>query len=292
MQQPFGHSVNVSISLARTWLSLGPGWAALAGALSTGQAGFELPLLLQLAGLWLLADPVLGTLWELAVGQGLWRRFVQAQLPPPPSRGFYLPYAQPGSAAGRVVLRWRQVQAWWREAFWPQGADAVTAFGISLILALLISFFLGPIIFGLTLLAIALTLFAGQTQPDLTTTGGGRLQSIVQFLLPWLMGSLLWPAPAWPGLGLALCFWAIYLGGLRMQGDHARAEIVFFLGQASTIGLLLALRLLPGAALLSVLLIAQRLILLKFNEPAEFLAKAQPYLVVGIIVTGIALGSL
>lgn len=292
MQQPFGHSLNVSISLSRTWLSLGPGWAALAGALSTGQAGFELHLLLRLAGLWLLVDPVLGTLWELAVEQGLWRRFVQAQLPSPPPRGFYLPYAQPGSLAGHVVLRWRQVRVWWRESFWPQVADGVTAFGLSLVLALLISVFLSPIIFGLTLLTIALTLFAGQTQPDLTTTGGGRLQSIVQLLLPWLMGSLLWPAPALPGLGLALCFWAIYLGGLRMQGDHAHAQILFFLGQAGAIGLLLALRLLPGAAMLSVLLIAQRLILLNFYEPVEFLAKAQPYLVVGIIVTGVALGSL
>ncbi|HEX9921367.1 MAG TPA: hypothetical protein VGD99_01775 [Anaerolineae bacterium] len=292
MQQPFGHSVNVSISLSRTWLSLGPGWAALAGALSTGQAGFEFPLLLQLAGLWLLADPVLGTLWELTVGQGLWRRFVQAQLPPPPSRGFYLPYAQPGSAAGRVVLRYRQVQVWWRESFWPQYADGVTAFGLSLGLALLIGVFLSPIIFALTLLAIVLTLFAGQTSPDLTATGGGRHQSVVQFLLPWLMGSLLWPVPVLPGLGLGLCFWAIYLGGLRMQGDHASAKTLFFLGQTGAIGLLLALRLLPGAVLLSVLLVAQWLILLKFNEPAQFLAKAQAYLVVGIIVTGVALGSL
>lgn len=292
VQQPFGHSLNVSISLSRTWLSLGPGWAALAGALSTGQAGFELPLLLRLAGLWLLVDPVLGTLWELAVEQGLWRRFVQAQLPSPPPRGFYLPYAQPGSTAGRVVLRWRQYQAWWRASFWPQLADGVTAFGLSLVLALLISVFLSPIIFGLTLLTIILTLFAGQSPPDLTSAGGGRVQSIVQFLLPWFMGSLLWPAPAWPGLGLALCFWAIYLGGLRMQSAHARAEILFFLGQAGAICLLLALRLLSGAAIVSVLLIAQRLILLKFDEPAEFLAKAQPYLVISVIAVGMALGSL
>jgi hypothetical protein len=260
--------------------------------LSTGRAGFELPLLLQLAGLWLLVDPMLGTLWELAVERRLWRGSVEAQLAPPPSRGFYLPYAQPGSAAGRIVLRWRQYQAWWQASFWPQSAPGVTAFGLSLVLALLISIFLSPIIFGLTLLAIALTLFAGQTPPDLTTPGGGRRQSVVQFLLPWLMGSWLWSTPALSGLGLALCFWAIYLGGLRLQGDHAHAEILFFLGQAGAIGLLLALRLLPGAAMLSVLLIAQRLILLKFNEAAEFLARAQPYLVVGVIAAGIALGSL
>jgi hypothetical protein len=77
-----------------------------------------------------------------------------------------------------------------------------------------------------------------------------------------------------------------------MQGDHASAKTLFFLGQTGAIGLLLALRLLPGAVLLSVLLVAQWLILLKFNEPAQFLAKAQAYLVVGIIVTGVALGSL
>jgi hypothetical protein len=292
LYRPFGYTLGLKLSLSRPWLSLGPGWAALAGALSTGYADFDLSRLAQLLGLWLLVDPILGTLWDLSVQQGLWRRFSQAQLPRPPTHGFYLPYAQPEAAGGRLVLLLRRIEVWWRETYWPEAGDKVTAYGLGILLALLIGFFLGPLIFGLTLLAIFLTLLTGQSSPDLTATEGGRLQSVVQFFLPWLMGLQLWSTLTPLSLVIAICYWATYLGGLRMLGNHRQANILFSFGQVAAVLVLLALRLLPGAAIVSVLFVAQQLIKTRFRRPTDFLLKVQPYLVLSIIATGYSLGSL
>jgi hypothetical protein len=77
-----------------------------------------------------------------------------------------------------------------------------------------------------------------------------------------------------------------------MLGGHHRADWLFFLGQLAALLLLLAFRLLPGAALLSLLLIAQWLAKTKFPRPIDFLPKVQPYLVIGWLAVGIAVGSL
>lgn len=292
MQRPFGHTLNFTLSLSRSWLSLGPGWAALAGALSTGYFDFKLSLLLPLFSLWLLVDPILGTLWDLSVRQGLWRNISRVELPPPPARGFYLPYAQPEAVAGRLVLLLRRYQLWWRESYRPEGGDQVIAFGAGVLLALLISFFLHPIIMGLTILAIGLTVWAGQTSPAPAAAESGLWPALVQFLLPWLMGTWLWSTPTPFGLVLAVCYWSVYLGGLRLSNNHSRAGLLFNLGQAAAILLLLALRLLPGAALLSVLLVTQQLIKIKFSDSPAFLQKAQPYLVLSLLAAGLSLGSL
>jgi hypothetical protein len=292
LPQPLGPTIKFTLSFSRPWLRLGPGWAALAGALSTGQVELNLPILLKLLGLWLLVDPILGMLWDLSVQQGLWRKIAKARLGLPPTQGFSLPYVQPGSLAGRLVLQLRRYQAWWCETYWPEFGHTFTNFWLGSTIALLIGLFLAPTVFWLTLLTITLMILAGQSSPELTTPQGGRLQSLVQFLLPWSMGAVLWSPLSLLGLLLAICYWITYLGGLRMLGNHHRAEILFFLGQIAGIALLLGLRLLPGAAILSILLVTQRIIKVKFNHSSEFLQKAQLYLVIGVVAAGFALGSL
>jgi hypothetical protein len=291
MQQPFGHTLKFRLLLSQGWLSLGPGWAAVAGALSTGQGNFN--QLWQLVGLWLLADPLLGVLWDLAVQQRLWQRLAKAQLPPPPRYGFSLPYAQPGSPGGQFVLYVRRYRLWWQEDFWPQFGDQAATFIFSAFLALAIAALLRPAIFGLTMLAIIFILFAAFKPASLTSTGGGRLQTAVQLFLPWLMGILLWSNLAFFPLALAVCYGAVYLGGLRMLGRHHRAEWLFFGGQMAAVLLLLGLRLLPGAAAGAILLAAQLLLKAQSNhETAAFLQKAQPYLIVGALAASGSLGTL
>jgi len=290
LEPPFGHTFKVTFVLARPWLRFGPGWAALAGALSTGEFAFDLSLIVQLVSLWLLVDPLLGMLWDLSVERGLWRKVATAQLGPAASTGFSLPYVQPNSPAGRFVMLVRRYQVWWRESYWPENGSSVTSFWLGALLALLIALFLSTTMFWLTLLTIVLIILAGQLSRELSSPQGGRLQSAVQLLLPWCMGIVLWSS-LWPlGLALAVCYWVAYLGGLRMLGQHHRAEILFFAGQAAALMLLLGLRALPGAAIVSVLLVAQWLLKLKFNHSADFLQKAQPFLVVSAIVAGWAMG--
>src|SRR5262245_19968056 len=139
MQQPFGSSFKLTVAPTRSWLNLGPGWAMLAGVLTSGSLELKLTSLVQLLILWLLVDPILGALWDLSVQQGLWRRLMADQLPPPPRQGFYLPYAQPNSAAGRMVLRVRCYVLWWQEHYWPELSSHFIAFGFGAVLALLMS---------------------------------------------------------------------------------------------------------------------------------------------------------
>lgn len=283
MQRPFGHTFNISLSPARSWLNAGPGWAMLAGTLSGGTFRGLLPLL----GLWLVVDPLLGTLWDISVRQGVWRKIAAANLPSPPGRGFYLPYARPDAPGGRLVLSWRQYGLWWREQYWPEYRAKLVTFGLALGLALLISLALKPLLFWLTLLAVLMTL---PGIPDLSASAGGRWQSMAQFLLPWTMGAMLWSQLSPLSLVIGICYWVAYLGGLRMLGRHRRAEILFFGGQGAALIGLLALRLLPGAALLSVLWLTQLLLYTKHNRPADFLPRAQPYLVAALLAAGVSLG--
>jgi hypothetical protein len=264
----------------------------LAGFLSSGYPAFTLTTLGQLISLWLLVDPILGTLWELVVARGLWRKIWVAPLPSPPKRGFFLPYVQANSAGGQFVLTIRRYQAWWRTSYWPEAGDSLITFGLGASLALLISFFLNPILLWLTLLVMGLTLLAGQSLPDLTAPGGGRLPAVGQFLLPWAMGAVLGAALTPASLLMAVCYGVMYLGGLRMAGNHQRAEILFFLGQMAVILLLLALRSLPGAALLSMVFIPQTLIYSKFKQPLDFLPKVQLHLIITLLIAGFSLGSL
>lgn len=292
MQQFLGHTLKFSLSLSGSWLSLGPGWAAIGGALSVGVVEMNLDTILRLISLWILVDPILGTLWDLVVAQGVWRQVTQAQLPPTPAQGFNLPYAQAGSAAGQFVLLFRCYRLWWVDSYWPAFGNNVTTFAVGLVLALVIGLVLSPTIFWLVVLAVSLTLLAGLRPPDLSLIDGGRLQSIVQFLVPWLMGAFVWSYLSPLSVMLAICYWVVYLGGLRMLGHHHRAEHLFFLGQIGAIFLLLALRLLPGAAILSILFAAQLLIRTKFGRPPDFLQRTQPYLLFGLLVAGLSLRSL
>lgn len=290
MEQPFGHSLKISLTPARPWLRLGPGWAMVAGALSTGQLAFDLSSIIQLVSLWLLVDPLLGMLWDQAVEQGLWRKLATAQLGPASTTGFSLPYVQPDSVAGRWVLLVRRYQVWWRKKYWPENGQTVISFWLGALLALLIARFLSPTLFWLTLLAIALIIVAGQLSRQLSGPQGGRLQSLVQWLLPWCMGIVLWSSLRPLELALAACYWAAYLGGLRMLGRHHRADILFFAGQGAAVILLLGVARLPGAALVGVLLLAQWPLKRKFNTPADFLQKVQPFLVASAVAAGWAFG--
>lgn len=292
MQQPFGHTLEFRLLRAPAWFSLGPGWAALAGILSAGYPAFTLASVLQFISLWLLVDPILGTLWELSVRQKLWRRAARPRLPPPPSWGFFLPYAQPGSPGGYFVLFIRRYRLWWRDHYWPASGSQVVTFVTAVVLTLVIGAALHSTIFWLTVLTISLTLLAEFNTPELPASSGGRLQAIVQLLLPWFMGISLWASPTLFSLALAVCYWVSYLGGLRMLGQHHRAEILFFSGQVAAILLLLGLHLLPGAVTVGLLFIAQLLLKTSFSQPNDFLKKAQPYLILSVLVAGLSLGSL
>jgi hypothetical protein len=106
------------------------------------------------------------------------------------------------------------------------------------------------------------------------------------------MGSLLWSTLTPLNIALAICYWAVYLGGLRLGGRHRHADKLFFSGQLAVVLLLLSQRLLPGGAIVAVMVLTQWLIQSRLPAPDDFLPKVQPYLVVSLLGAGLSAGSL
>jgi hypothetical protein len=157
-------------------------------------------------------------------------------------------------------------------------------------LALLVGLYLHRAIFWLVFLAIGLTWIAGLSPYNLAAAGGGRLQSVVQFLLPWSMGLILWQQPSLVGALIGLAFWSVYLGGLRMLGNHSRAYWLYFGGQLVVALLLLGLQHLAAAAIVTVLLMVQLIIFKAYHWPPNFLPRVQRYIVFEIAVVALAVG--
>ena len=142
MDQPVGHIIQLRLYPIRRFWSLGSGWAAIGGSLAV--AGFVLSpeFLLYLFLVWLLADPILGAVWDLGAGhtfrlghRGIWRRLLSPRLPDvaPPVR--LLPYTQPGSPGYRLASRLGRMRLWWHDTLWPEAgqefATLIAALGIA-----------------------------------------------------------------------------------------------------------------------------------------------------------------
>jgi hypothetical protein len=105
------------------------------------------------------------------------------------------------------------------------------------------------------------------------------------------MGMVLFGPPVWLALLPGFLYSVVYLGGLRMLGQHRRAEWLFFGGQLAALLARAGGHHLPGAALLGVLLAAQGLLKTTIDSPEQALAAMQPWLLGGLLAMAISLGS-
>lgn len=184
----------------------------------------------------------------------------------------------------------RRYSLWLRQSFWPVAGDQLSTVLLGGLLALLLGGVLHRSVFWLTVLALAFLLLAALRAAPLAVSGGGRLQSLVQFLLPFGMGLALFPALTPLPLLLGFCYWVVYLGGLRMLGQHARAHWLLLMGQVAALSLLLALRLPAGATVVAAMLLAQWLIKIAPVPPDAFVARVQPFLLVSLLTASLSLG--
>jgi hypothetical protein len=285
----FGQTLTLFFVRKRPLTSFSAGWSAVAGAIAVGVDSLTYSDFFHFVLLWLLADALIGTVWEIAIEQRLWERLRDADLPAPPAHGIMIPYAQPHSLAGQGIIAIRRYTKWLHE-YNPVIHHKLTTVLLATLLALLLAFYLQPPVFWLALLALGLTWIFSFTRHALSTAGGGRLQSITQFLLPWLMGMLIWPKVSIPALLLALCLWAVYLGGLRMLGNHKRANWLFFMGQIAAVLLLLSLQQLVGAVIIFFLLVIQISIYQAINEAGLFFIRTRYHLFTQLIIAALSLG--
>ncbi len=307
MNQPIGHITQLRLYPLRPPWSVGPGWAAIGGALAAGGFSLSPETLLKLLLVWLLADPVLGTVWELGIGgnnaaregNGIWRRLFNPRLPdtaPPPP---LLPYTQPNSPGRRLADRLGRRRLWWQEIFWPEtGGEFITLIA-ALGLALLLGLILGRSVLALVLLFAILSWLAGMTQgesaPDPAHQGIAILgRALAEFGIPWLVGAVALGRPTWAVGALGVCYTITYFGLVR-HATRAAPDLRLIGASQVTAALLLAgLRHPLAAGATAILLTPQWGLRVWAGQPyasSRYLQGVQPFILSSILVAALAIAS-
>ncbi len=230
MEPPVGRIIHLRLYPARPPWSLGSGWAAVSGGLAV--AGFDLlpETLLSLLIVWLLADPVLGMVWDLGVGstspakqRGIWRRLISPRLPDVAAPLRLLPYTQTGSPSHRLACRLGRLRHWWRDILWPEAGREFATVVAVLGLALLLGALLGRNVLALVLVSIALSWLAVLSRKRDTDRYSARRgtvrkgselfwHALGEFGIPWLIGIAVLGSPSWAAILLGVCYTITYFG--------------------------------------------------------------------------------
>jgi hypothetical protein len=271
VDRPVGRIIQLRLYPIRPLWSLGPGWAAVSGALAVGSLVFSSEILLKLLLVWLLADPVLGTLWDLSVGdassseqKGICRRLLTARLPATVPFLRFLPYTQPGSPGRRFAQRLSRLRLWWQATFRPEAGREFTALVIALGLALLLGAFLGRNALVLVLFSIALSWLAALSQKrdvarDSMPQGTSRRDietlwyALGEFSIPWLIGAGVIGRPSLAVIALGVCYTITYFGLIQ----YGRKFRLIGSSQAITALLLAGLRHPLASGAVAIVLIPQ-----------------------------------
>jgi hypothetical protein len=298
LDQPVGHITQLRLRPIRPLWSVGPGWAAIGGAVASGGFALAPQTLLSLVLTWLLADAVLGVVWDLGSGQGgIWRALLTARLPDsaPPLR--FLPYTQPASPGRRLAERLSRWRRWWQETFSPRAGAEFAALVAALGLALLLGAILGRDALALTLLSIALSWLAALAHKSERATSQGVValwQTLGGFGIPWLLGSLVMGRPTWAVAALGTCYAITYFGlihqaiGEALRPQAAPGFRLIGASQVAAILLLAGLRYPLAAGAAAILLLPQwGLHTWAADHPAApgaFLRCIQPFVVLSLLI--------
>jgi len=269
VHQPVGRLTQLRLYPIRPLWTLGPGWAAIGGVLSSDHFAFSPEAFLKLLLVWLLTDLALGTVWDLGVGEspgqrtsGLWRQLRYPRLPEVAPPLPLLPYTQPNSPGRRLADRLGRWRLWWQTRFWPESGREFTTLIAALGLALLLGIALGRDVLGWVLLVVALSwlvalLPSRRGQPSLAPNGAATIHGLAQFGIPWLIGAAAFQGLSWTVAVLGLCFSIAYVGLIRQATRPAHPFRLIGAGQATAALWLAALRHPLAAGAVAILLIPQ-----------------------------------
>jgi hypothetical protein len=304
VDQPVGRITQLQLYPIRPIWSLGPGWAAVSGALAAGSFVLSSEILLKLLLVWLLADPVLGTLWGLSVGDrsaseqdGIWRRLLTARLPTTVPSLRFLPYTQPGSPGRRLAERLGRLHLWWQATFRAEVGREFAALVAALGLALLLGAVLGRNALMLVLLSIALSWLVGLSQkrdlvrdsmpqdanrPDIVTLW----YALGQFGIPWLIGAVVMGRPSWAAIALGMCYTVTYFGLIQ----YGRKFRLIGSSQAVTALLLAGLRHPLASGATAILLIPQWGLHVRAAS-GSYLRGVQLFIILGMLIASLAIAT-
>ena len=303
MDRPPGHSLHLSVSVREPLWHVGAGWAAIGGAIACGVLSGDTRLalsppfggLLTLALVWLLADPLLGTVWDLVAG----RTGVRAQRHTLDGEAVqplhWLPFTQPRSPAWWLAERLSR----WRARWFARSDQPETQPGImlpaALALAVVLAVVLGYGVVLLVALSVLLAWLAARlaARDDTGASANSRIgPSAVRafgiFGVPWLIGCVAGGDLDWPAVLLGLCLTIAYAGVLLTP---LRFRLVG-VGQLAVLSLLMGLRQPLAAALIAVGLVGQwGLASAAAGRASDRLRRAiHPFILAGLLIGALAIG--
>ena len=302
MDQPVGHSIQVRLFLIRPIWRMGPGWAAVGGVLASGALPSVPEHLLTLLLVWFIADPVLGTVWDVGVGgpsapaqRGVWRRLLTEERPGHGSALVIFPYTQAGSRGQQLAERLGRARWWWRESFWPEAGDEFITVALGLGVALLLGAVVGPAVLVLIVFSVALSWLAAFSQDEASShspssparAGNSTWHGLAEFGIAWLIGSVALGQPSPLVIALGVCYTATYLGLMRQPDRFWLAGA----GQFAVTCLLIGLRHPLAAAVTAITLVPQWGLRTRAGSPGAsgpYLRAVQPFILVSMVAAALA----
>lgn len=266
---------------------LGPGWAVVASVLAVGGLVFETNFwqvnggwLLNVVLFWLLADPILGTLWHFSVTKTTTQKdrpkIVKQKF------NFVLPYSHKDSGAYHF------------SAFITKLSRSPETIIFLLLsgMAFTIAFILGKwailyvVVFGLSLL------WFSQNKKSVYYP---VWQSLVTFLFPYLIGLMLMSGWQLPQILLGLGYWFVYVGSLRLLASQVNGNKQIIAGQGAISLLLFALNKPVAATIVGLGLGLTLLFRLQAisQQPIpwqQYITQFHPPLLFGLLISAGALG--
>ncbi len=275
----------------------------MGGVLASGALLSAPEHLLTLLLVWFIADPLLGTVWDVGVGgssalahRGVWRRLLTDQRPGHGSALVIFPYTQPESRGQQLAERLGRFRWWWRESFWPEAGHEFITVALGLGVALLLGAVVGPAVLVLVVFSVALSWLAAFSQDEAPSNppssparaGNGPWRGLAEFGMAWLIGSVALGQPSPLVIALGVCYTAAYMGLMR-QPD------LFWLagaGQFTVTCLLVGLRHPLAAAVTAITLVPQWGLRARAGSPGasgRYLRAVQPFILVSMIAATLAI---
>lgn len=283
--------LRMEMGSSSAWLS--SAWAALCGAVASGQMGLKAQSLLLLSLVLFLVDPILGGVRGLILGTDWFAPFAAGPLSKGGIPAKSLPYTSPGSPSYGASRRLAGVLAWWRRDFGPRVGAEFLSLILTLVLAILLASLLGRLVTLLTLVALVLMAVVLLFSRWRGATSFS-LKAILELGLPWLMGHLAFGSLNWESVAFALVYTVVYYARFVLL-DGRRRMATCLLNGSQIVGLALLIMLKePILAGITGLLLIPQLLLQPFLWRGEvewwYLQRSQPWLMAGMLTTVLAIG--
>lgn len=286
-----GRRIALELRSARPLTWLGPIAATMCGALAASGLVISGEALLRVAIAVLLTDPILGA-WRAAWVNTDWRRPMQDWQATPTRAWVLVPYARLGSPAARFSQYLSSRARFWREAVMPHVGQALTAILVTGLIALSVALVLGTAAFVMTCVALLLA----PLENELGENGAGRwARAVAEIGMSWLIGdaALSQIFPPVDSALVALLFAMTYRGLISISARPRLGLAIVNMAQVLLVAVLISRGAIANAAVLvltfGALMLWQTLILSGREDAKTFLARAQWFVLVAMIVAALGI---